>query len=191
MSLLAVCCLILCAVCLLELLRAALKALPEEMAALRNERIEDLQALHAQHFAQLRQALATLDDEYLRRKASGEFERHWHAERRHVIEGFLLGLSEDFGRLERMMKLVQKMSPAEPWNRRWQRADARFRFRANYRLASLQVRSSRLESTSRLARLTELLGNHSAQVEARTAWLAESAGAHSPRIEPGLPLNPK
>ena len=120
MNLLAVCGLILCAVCLLDLLWATLKALPEEMAALRDERIEDLQALHAQHFPQLRQTLATLDDEYLRGKASGEFEHHLRAERLHVIEGFLQGLGEDFGRLERMMKLVRKMSPAEPWTRRWQ-----------------------------------------------------------------------
>ena len=98
--------------------------------------MEDLLALHAQHFPQLRQALATLDADYVRRKASGEIERHLREERRHIVEGFLAGLAEDFGRLERLMTVVREMSPAEPWIHQFRRIARRFRFRVNYRIAS-------------------------------------------------------
>jgi hypothetical protein len=76
---------------------AALKPLPEEMAGRRQDRIEDLLALHAQHFPQLRQTLATLDADYVRRKSSGEMEWHLREERRCIVERFLSGLAEDFG----------------------------------------------------------------------------------------------
>jgi hypothetical protein len=181
MSLLAICGLAVCAVCLLRLGWAALKPLPEEMPARRGERIEDLLAQHARHFPQLRQALATLDADYVRQKASGEIERHVHADRQHVVEGFLSGLGEDFGRLERMSRMVQEMSPAESWIHQFQRAGSRFRFRASYRLASLRIGSARLESTDRLTRLTELLGNLSAQIEANMALLAAPSGDSAPQ----------
>ena len=41
------------------------------------------------------------------------------------------------------MKVVREMSPAGPWIRQMQRALARFHFRINYRMASLQIRSAR------------------------------------------------
>ena len=181
MSLLSACCLALGAVCLLELVWAAVKPLPEETDAAHGGRVEVLRAQHAQHYPQLRLALEALDEDYVRRKASGEIERHLHAERQHVVEGFLLGLGEDFGRLERMMAMVRKMSPAEPWMRQLQRTGRRFRFRINYRMASLEIRRSRLRSTGRLARLTELLGNLSAQLEASMAQVAALAAVRSPQ----------
>src|SRR5580700_5364455 len=76
MSLLAICCVAVGAIGLLKLGWTALKPLPEETVGRRQDRMEDLLALHAQHFPQLRQALTTLDDDYVRRKASGDMERH-------------------------------------------------------------------------------------------------------------------
>jgi hypothetical protein len=182
MSLLAICCLTIGAVGLLQLGWAALKPLPQEMHAGRGERMEDLLALHAQHFPQLRQALAALDDDYLRRKASGEIERHLRAERRRIVESFLASLAEDFGRLEHLMKVVHHFSPAGPWIHQIQQAVARFQFRINYRLASLQIHSARPQSTNRLARLTELVGNLSVQIEASMARLVASPTEQSSQI---------
>src|SRR5271168_2798727 len=158
MNLLAICGVTAGAIGLMKLGWAALKPLPEEMAGRHQDRMEDLLAMHARHFPQLRQALATLDADYVRRKASGEIERHLHEERRRIVESFLAGLAEDFGRLERLMRVVREMSPAEPWIRQCQRASSRFQFRVTYRIASLAIRSARLQSTNRLARLTELVG---------------------------------
>jgi hypothetical protein len=63
MSLLAICCVTIGAVGLLQLGWVALKPLPEEVGELGAMRMEDLPALHAQHFPQLRQALTEMDDD--------------------------------------------------------------------------------------------------------------------------------
>ncbi len=168
----------------------ALKPLPEETGGRRQDRMEDLLALHAQHFPQLRQALTTLDDDYVRRKASGEIKRHLHEERRHIVRSFLAGLAQDFGRLERLMRLVRELSPTEPWVQQCQRAGSRLQFRVNYRVASLAIHSARLQSTNRLARLAELVGNLSEQVEVGMARLVLSTAEQSPQTRCRSPIDP-
>jgi hypothetical protein len=189
MSLLAICCVTVGTVGLAQLAWVALKPLPEETGERGRERMEDLLALHAQHFPQLRQALANLDDEYLRRKASGEIKRHTHAERKHIVKGFLAGLAEDFGRQERLLTVLQEMSPAEPWIRQWQPVVARFQFRVNYRIASLQIHSQKLQSRNRLTRLTELVGNLSLRIEASMAGVVRSASERSPSLVQKWPVD--
>ena len=190
MNVLAICGVMAGAIGLAKLGWAALKPLPEELGGRHQDRMEDLVALHAQHFPQLRQALATLDADYVRRKMSGEIERHLHQERRRVVETFLSGLAEDFGRLERLLRVVREMSPAEPWIHQFQRAGRRFRFRVNYRIASLQLQSARLQSTNRLARLTELVGNLSVQIEAGMARLDPSPSGQSSQRSRRSPVDP-
>ena len=189
MSLLAICCVTVGTVGLAQLAWVALKPLPEETGERGRERMEDLLALHAQHFPQLRQALANLDDENLRRKASGEIKRHTHAERKHIVKGFLAGLAEDFGRQERLLTVLQEMSPAEPWIRQWQPVVARFQFRVNYRIASLQIHSQKLQSRNRLTRLTELVGNLSLRIEASMAGVVRSASERSPSLVQKWPVD--
>jgi len=190
MSLLAICCVTVGAIGLLKLGWTALKPLPEETGGRRQDRMEDLLALHAQHFPQLRQALTKLDDDYVRRKASGEIERHLHEERRHIVASFLAGLAEDFGRLERLMRVVREMSPGEPWIQQCQRTGSRLRFRVNYRITSLAIHSARLQAMNRLARLTELVGNLSEQVEVNMARLVLSAGEQSKQMRRRSPTDP-
>jgi hypothetical protein len=98
------------------------------------------------------------------------------------VKGFLTGLAEDFGRLERLMAVVQEISPAEPWMRQFERASSRFEFRVNYRIASLQIHSEKLQSRNRLTRLTELVGNLSVQIEASMARVVGAASEHSPAL---------
>ncbi len=190
MNLLVICGVAAGAIGLMKLGWAALSPLPEEMAGRRQDRMGDLLALHAQHFPQLRQALAALDADYLRQKAAGEIERHLREERRRIVESFLSGLAEDFGRLERLMRVLRGMSPAEPWIQQIQSAGPRFRFRVNYRIALMQIHSARLRSTNRLARLTELVGNLSMQIEAGMARLDASAGDGSPQTRKRSPVDP-
>ena len=190
MNVLAICGVMAGAIGLAKLGWAALKPLPEELGGRHQDRMEDLVALHAQHFPQLRQALATLDADYVRRKMSGEIERHLHQERRRVVETFLSGLAADFGRLERLLRVVREMSPAEPWIHQFQRAGRRFRFRVNYRIASLQIQSARLQSTNRLARLTELVGNLSVQIEAGMTRLDPSPSDQSSQMSRRSPVDP-
>ena len=175
MNLLAICGVTVGAIGLVKLGWAALRPLPEETGGRHQDRMEDLRALHARHFPQLRQALATLDADYVRRRASGEIERHLQQERRRVVRSFLSGLAEDFGRLERLMRIVREMSPPESWIQQFHGTGRRLRFRLHYRIVSLQIRSARLRSTKRLARLTELVGNLSLQIEGGMAQLDPSA----------------
>ena len=190
MNLLAICGATAAAIGLMKLGWAALKPLPEEMAGRRQDRMEDLLALHARHFPQLRQALATLDADYVRRKTSGEIERHLREERRRIVVSFLSGLAEDFGRLERLMRVVREMSPAEPWIHQFEQASRRIRFRVNYRIASMQIHSARRQSTNRLARLTELVGNLSMQIEAGMARLDRPDGDNSSRMRRRSQVDP-
>jgi hypothetical protein len=129
-----------------------------------------------------------MDADYLRRKASGEIERHTHAERKQIVEGFLAGLAEDFGRLQRLMTAVEAMSPAESWVQQFEGVGSRFQFRVNYRIASLQIHSEKLQSTNRLTRLTELVGNLSVRIEASMARLAGTASKPSPSLGHGSPI---
>jgi hypothetical protein len=188
MSLLAIGCVMLGAVGLLKLGWEALQPLAEEVEGRRQDCMEDLLALHAQHYPQLRQALTHMDADYLRRKASGEIERHTHAERKQIVEGFLAGLAEDFGRLQRLMTAVEAMSPAESWIQQFERVGSRFQFRVNYRIASPQIHSEKLQSTNRLTRLTELVGNLSVRIEASMARLAGTASKPSPPLGHGSPI---
>jgi hypothetical protein len=131
MNLLAICCVTAGAIGLIKLGWAALKPLPEEMGGRRKDRMEDLLLLHAQHFPRLRQVLAAWEADYVQRSASGDIERQLHEERRRIAESFLSGLAEDFGRLERRMRALRELSPAQPWNHQFQQATRRFRFRVN------------------------------------------------------------
>jgi hypothetical protein len=190
MNLLAICAVAVGAIGLMKLGWAALKPLPEEMAGRRQDRMEDLLALHARHFPQLRQALATLDSDYVRRKNSGEIERHLHQERRRAVESFLSGLAVDFGRLERLMSVVRELSPAEPWIHQLGGAGRRCRFRVNDRIVSLQIPAARLQSTNRLTRLTELVGDLSVQIKAGMARLDPSASGQSSQMSQRSPADP-
>jgi hypothetical protein len=191
MNLLAICGVTAGSIGLVKLGSAALKPLPEEIEGRHQDRMEDLLSLHAQHFPQSRQALATFDADYVRRKASGEIERHLREERRRIVESFLSGLAEDFGRLERLMRVVREMAPPESWMHQIQPAGRRFRFRVNYRIASMQINSARLQSTNRLARLTELVGNLSVQIEAGMARMDPSASNQSLQMRQRTPVEPK
>jgi hypothetical protein len=190
MNLLAICGLTAGAIGLMKLGWAALKPLPEEMGERRQDWMEDLLTLHARHFPQLRQALATLDADSVRRKTSGEIEQHLREERPRIVVSFLSGLAEDFGRLERLMRVVRHMSPAEPWIHQFERAGRRYRFRVNYRIASLQIHATRLQSTNRLARLTELVGNLAVQIAAGFARLDPSPSDQCPRMRQRSPVHP-
>jgi hypothetical protein len=177
MNLLAICGVTAGAIGLMKLGWAALQPLPEEMTGRREDRMEDHLALHAQHFPQLRQVLTALDANYVRRKTPGEIERSLREERRRIVERFLSGLAADFGRLERLMKMVREMSPAEPRFQQIQPTGRRFR--SSCRIASLEIHSASLQPANRLARLTVPVGNLSAHVEAGMARLDPSARGQS------------
>jgi len=66
---------------------------------------------HVCYYAQIRQALARADREYLAHRATPAVRRRWEADRRTVVRGFLAGLKEDYVRLERLGRTVASLSP--------------------------------------------------------------------------------
>ena len=80
MSLLAACCLTMGAVGLLQLGWTALKPLPQEMHAGHGERSGRPAGATRAALPAVAAGAGTLDEDYVRQKASGEIERHLHAE---------------------------------------------------------------------------------------------------------------
>jgi hypothetical protein len=116
-------------------------------------------------------------------------ERQLRAGRMHMVEGFFAGLAEDFGRLERLMTVVQEISPAERWTQQFGRVGSRFQFRVNYRIAWLQFHSAKLQSANRLTRLTELVGNLSVRIEASMVRSMGAANEQARSLGHGSPID--
>jgi len=163
---------------LLVIVWLVIKPLPNETLQ-PAAKIEELIPLHSPHFPQLRQALASADGQYIRRKTSKEVERQWREERRRILQAFLNGLVEDFVRLDRFARLVA--SHSEHFSRReeFERAWLGLRFRLGYRIMSMRIATGSLGSVAQMGRLTQLLGSFSARAEAAMARLEIA----SPRSE--------
>jgi hypothetical protein len=142
-----------------------LKRLPRETAQPEST-LEELLPLHSPHFPQLRQALASADTQYVRRKTSKEVARQWREERQRILQAFLDGLVEDFVRLDQFARLVASHSPHFSRREEFERAWLSLRFRLGYRIMSMRIAAGRLGSVRQMVRLTELVGNLSARAEA-------------------------
>lgn len=135
-------------------------------------RIEELFPLHLRYFAQVRQALSPADQEYLSLRASRRIQRQARAERLDVARRFLDGLQEDFFRLERLARAVAALSPAVSRSQEAERLWLGLRFRILHRAVWLRLATGGV-SLPQLTRLTELVGNLAAQIEASMAALEE------------------
>ena len=135
-------------------------------------RIEELFPLHLKYFAQVRQALSPADQQYLKERASRRIQRQARAERLAVARRFLDGLRDDFFRLERLGRAVAALSPAVSRPQEAERLWLGLRFRILHRIVWLRLATGGV-SLPQLTRLTELVGNLAAQIEASMAALEE------------------
>ena len=138
--------------------------------------IEELLPLHCRHFPQIRQALSQRDDEFLRGRISRVELKKWRDERRNVLRQFLLGLGEDFVRLDRLAKTVAALSPEVSRAQEAERVWLSLRFRILYRLVGLRLFAG-WPSLPQLARLTEMVGSFAARVEAAMAALEKTSAS--------------
>jgi hypothetical protein len=150
---------------LLALVWLAGPPFPRETSEPLRGKIEDLLPLHTHHFPQLRQALTNADEHYIRRKASKELQRMWRAERRQILHGFLTGLAGDYARLKQLARVVESLGAQPKKLAKMRHIWLSFCFRLNYRFASLNIRGGGLGSMRQLARLTDLVGDLSAETE--------------------------
>lgn len=148
-----------------------LKPLPKEMSPTLGNKIEELLPLHSPHLPQLRQALASTDAQYVRRRTSLETARMWREERRRILRGFLEGMAEDFARLDHLSRLVASLSPHFSRREELERAWLSMRFRLNYRMIALRIPFGVPGSLNRLSYMTELIANLSSRAETAMARL--------------------
>jgi hypothetical protein len=142
------------------------KPLPEENSLSPGSKIEDLVPLHTPHFPQLRQALESADNRYVRQKANPAVHRMWQEERRQILRSFLAGLAEDFARLDRLARIVASLTPRFSRREELVRIWLSLRFRLTYRIVSLRISLGGVSSARQLSYLTQLVGSLSAQAEA-------------------------
>jgi len=138
--------------------------------------IEELFPLHCRHFPQIRQALSIADEEFLRGRVQRDVLKKWRVERRNVLRQFLLGLGEDFVRLDRLARTVAALSPKVSRSRETERLWLSLRFRVLYRLVNLRLYTGWI-SLPQLTRLTEMVSSFAAQVEAGMAALEKTSAS--------------
>ncbi len=142
------------------------KPLPEESSLSLDSKIEELVPLHTQHFPQIRQALESTDNRYVRQRATPALHRLWREERRQILRSFLAGLAEDFARLDRLSRIVASLTPRFSRREELGRIWLSLRFRLTYRITSIRISAGGAGSARELNYLTVLVGSLSARAEA-------------------------
>ncbi|MGA8220697.1 MAG: hypothetical protein WB780_03515 [Candidatus Acidiferrales bacterium] len=155
-----------CALFLAALCLMAVWPLPEETAAEPGDKIEDLLPLHTQHFPQLKHALDSTDKRYISRKVSSELQRSWRDERGKILKSFVEGLARDFGRVVRLGRVVDLISPGAPKADGTERFWLALRFRLHFRILSRWVSGDGRIVIWQVQRLTAVVGSLSAMAEA-------------------------
>jgi len=163
-ALLVLCAILASAIFLMRVLWEWGKPLRAELEIDPSRQIEYLWPSHTQHFPQLKQSLAAVKGRDARARASRQTKQEWREWRGGFWQGFMSGLAEDFARLGQVVQILEEVSPLTPLQRTGMDF-SRMQFRMNYRLAEFLIARRGIDPMKRICRLTEILGNMSAQVE--------------------------
>jgi len=164
----------------LWLLRPARYA-PRSGRSPKDLRLENFLPRHFGYFPQVRQALSSVDKEYLDKAAPREVAQMALRERRGVARQFLAGLRQDFSNLERLARMVAALSPIISSEQETERLVLGLKFRLLYAWVWLRLSTGRVP-LSHLEHLTGLVGRLATRMEQAMA----SVGALS---APGLNSN--
>jgi len=138
---------------------------------------EEFLPVNCRYFPQIRQMLETEDHQFMRRRVPRHIEVEWRRERRGILGQYLSGLGQDFGRLERLARLIARLSPeirrAQEWEWMW----LGIRFRLLYRIVELKIALGS-SSADDIARLTDPIAGLAAELESRMSLIAECAPSH-------------
>jgi hypothetical protein len=164
----------------LWLLRPALYA-PRSGRSPKDLRLENFLPRHYGYFPQVRQALSSVDKEYLDKVAPREVAQMALRERRGVARQFLAGLRQDFSNLERLARMVAALSPVISSDQETERLVLGLQFRLLYAWVWLRLSTGRVP-LGQLEHLTGLVGRLATRMEQAMA----AVGALS---APGLNSN--
>ena len=110
-----------------------------------------LPTTYLQNSSEIERLLAELEQERTQGRAPGRFRQGLTPARRRMLKELLVGLKEDFSRLDRLMCTVAALAPEVEGRQETQRLWLWFRFRLHYGLARLNLtigRFSQPELTS-------------------------------------------
>jgi len=133
-------------------------------------KIETLVARHCTHFAQMRQALATEDFDFIRRRLPKKDASRLRRERQRALQKFLDAIGEDFARLDRLARILASLSPKVERGEELERLRLELRFRILFRVARIRVLLGVGVGVPTLGQLADVVAGLSRQVEALSAW---------------------
>ncbi len=133
-------------------------------------KIETLVARHCTHFAQMRQALATEDFDFIRRRLPKKDASRLRRERQRALQKFLDAIGEDFARLDRLARILTSLSPKVERGEELERLRLEMRFRILFRAARIRVLLGVGVGVPTLGRLADVVAGLSRQVETLSAW---------------------
>ena len=132
-------------------------------------RIETLVARHCLHFGQMRQALASEDFDFIRRRLPKKDAVRLRQERRRALQKYLNAIGEDFARLDRLARILASLSPKIERRDELERLKLELRFRFLFRAAHLRVQLGVGVGVPTLGHLADVVANLSRQVESLSA----------------------
>lgn len=127
-------------------------------------KMESFLPRHYRYFPQVRQALSSVDNEYLDRVAPREVAQIAHRERRGVARQFLAGLRQDFSNLERLARMVAALSPVISSEQETERLVLGLQFRLLYAWVWMRLSTGRVP-LDQLEHLTGLVGRLATRME--------------------------
>ncbi|HLJ42135.1 MAG TPA: hypothetical protein VKT50_11665 [Candidatus Acidoferrales bacterium] len=137
--------------------------------------IEKVLPVNCRHFPQISQLLSQEDIQFMRERAPHHIQSKWRGERRRILKQYLSGLRQDFGRLERLARLIAAFSPEIRKRQEWEWVWLALQFHFSYRMVALKLAMGSF-SPEGLAGLTEMIAGLTSELENRMALIAE----HSP-----------
>ena len=133
-------------------------------------KIETLVARHCAHFAQMRQALATEDLDFIRRRMPKKDVARLRRERQRALHKYLDAIGEDFARLDRLARILASLSPKVERRDELERLRLELRFRLVFRAARARVLLGVGVGLPTLGQLADVVAGLSRQVEMLSAW---------------------
>jgi len=134
--------------------------------------------VHCRYFPQVRLALSSDDAAYLAERASPPVRRRWNKCRRRAGRLYLMGLREDFARLNRLARLLSRYSPQVKARQEAELLWLDLRFQFLYEMVVLRILLGRPASED-LGRMASLIGSLGSRLEQAALSLDLPAGVIS------------
>jgi hypothetical protein len=140
---------------------------------LRTASADSLLPQHYKYFPQVSRALSAQDAQFLQSRANPAVRRAATQARRAVALQFLVGLKDDYQKLDRLARVLASLAPAANQQREAERFWLAFQFGIRWRMVWLEIWSGAAPITQ-LQNMAGFIGGLAAQMQASINVLQES-----------------